>query len=108
MDGPLEAVHKRRRQFGGGKGEIALNLHKNRSKKWSDMGNGVSKYRNKSRRLLWMVPILTIHSSLFGVYSKLLYTQYYEMSGEAKRRPLKCIVEKLHILQSFLKLIRFV
>ena len=71
------------------------------------MGKGVSKYRNKSRRLIWMVPILTIHSSLFGVYSKLLYTQY-EMSGGAKRRPLKCIVEKLHIIQSFLKLIRFV
>ena len=107
MDGPLEAVHKRRRQFGGGRVKIALNMHTNRSKKCSDMGKGVSKYRNKSRRLLWMVPILTIHSSLFGVYSKLLYTQY-EMSRGAKRRPLKCIVEKLHILQSFLKLIRFV
>ena len=45
----------------------------------------------------WSLYLLTIHSSLFGVYSKLLYTQY-EMSGEAKRRPLKCIVEKLHIL----------
>ena len=49
------AIHKRRRQLGGGCVKIGQNCRRIILKS-ADMGKGLSKVRKKCRRHLWMVP----------------------------------------------------